>query len=144
MNVQLQWNRNSEQDVTGYNAYRGTQAGGPYTKINTALIPQPGSGITPSFTDAGAPNQQVFYVVRAVNPAGESANSNEATAKPLQVPSAPTGLTASSSIAVTLAVDANPVAMAAGAIPLGLDYNLPKITPPAPHLLSIRVSEVQR
>lgn len=57
--------------VTGYNAYKGTTPGGPYTRINTALI------TAPPFTDpAAAPGD--CYVVRAIGSTGfESPDSNE-------------------------------------------------------------------
>jgi chitodextrinase len=55
-----------------------------------------GTSSTNSFTSTGLANGTTyFYVVTAVNTAGESGNSNEASATPfLAIPSAPTGLTA--------------------------------------------------
>ncbi len=57
--------------VDGFNVYKGTAPGGPYLKINTALIS------APPFTDpAAAPGD--CYVVRALGSTGfESGNSNE-------------------------------------------------------------------
>jgi hypothetical protein len=62
--------------VSGYNVYRGTVSGGPYTKLNGALI----SGLT--FADATVQNGQTyFFVTTAVDGSGnESLFSNEATA----------------------------------------------------------------
>jgi fibronectin type 3 domain-containing protein len=59
--------------VTGYNIYRSTTSGGPYTLVGSA----PASAF--SFSDnAVASGTTYYYVVRAV--AGvESINSNEAT-----------------------------------------------------------------
>ncbi len=36
--VFLSWDASSSQDVIGYNAYRSTVSGGPYTKLNSSLI----------------------------------------------------------------------------------------------------------
>jgi hypothetical protein len=35
--VTLSWNRSTSSSVVGYNVYRGTVSGGPYSKINSAL-----------------------------------------------------------------------------------------------------------
>jgi fibronectin type 3 domain-containing protein len=60
--------------VQGYNVYRGTTTGGPYTKISSTL---PASALT--FTDAApVSGANYFYVVTAVDGAGmESLASNE-------------------------------------------------------------------
>jgi hypothetical protein len=36
--VNLNWNANTEPDLSGYNIYRSDTSGGPYTKINSTLI----------------------------------------------------------------------------------------------------------
>jgi hypothetical protein len=61
---------------TGYNVYRGTVSGGPYTEINSAL------DSTTSDTDSTVQGGQTYYyVVTAVDSAGaESAYSNQVTA----------------------------------------------------------------
>jgi fibronectin type 3 domain-containing protein len=62
--------------VIGYNVYRGTTSGGPYTKIVSA--PQAGTTYTDSAVQSG---WTYFYVVTAVDSNGnESSYSNEATA----------------------------------------------------------------
>ena len=140
MNVNLQWNRNVEPDVSGYNVYRGTHTGGPYTKVNGALVAQPPPGARPTYIDSSIPSGTYFYVVRAINPFGESADSNEVMVQPSgQPPSPPTGLVAQVSVGVSLAVDGVPAAQAEGSTPLALDYILPKSTPPRDRKLSMRV-----
>jgi hypothetical protein len=66
----------SSSTVTGFNFYRGTVSGGPYTLQNST--PQPSC----SYTDTNqlVEGQQYVYVATEVNKAGESANSNEVTA----------------------------------------------------------------
>lgn len=83
----------STANATAYRLKRATKAGGPYTQlIQTAAI---------SHTDLGLSNGTTYYyVVSALNTAGESANSAEVTAKPMAIsvtptaPGAPAGLTA--------------------------------------------------
>jgi hypothetical protein len=72
--VSLNWNASSSSGVTGYNLYRGTTTGGPYTLL-TSL------GVATSYTDSSvASGQTYYYVVRALNSSGESGNSNQAQA----------------------------------------------------------------
>jgi hypothetical protein len=73
--VALSWDA-STSVVVGYNIYRGTVSGGPYSKLNTALL----SGT--SYTDASVESGTTYYYVStAVNSTnGESAYSNQATA----------------------------------------------------------------
>ncbi len=70
--VDLQWNA-STSNVAGYNVYRGTQTGGPYARVNSAVI----TGL--AFTDGTvASGQTYFYVVSSVASDGtESDFSNE-------------------------------------------------------------------
>jgi glucose/arabinose dehydrogenase len=76
--VTLDWNDNGDADLAGYDVYRGTTSGGPYSKINAAVLP--GS----SYTDSSAANGTTYhYVVRAVDGAGQqSTDSNQASATP--------------------------------------------------------------
>jgi hypothetical protein len=69
--VTLSWTPSTSQ-VTGYNVYRGTVSGGPYTKLNAAVDPNP------TYTDAGLTSGSYFYVVTSVDQNGvESGYSNE-------------------------------------------------------------------
>jgi glycosidase/fibronectin type 3 domain-containing protein len=74
--ISLAWN--SVAHAAGYNLYRSPVTGGGYVKVNAALL------TSTSFTDTGLPNAQyAYYVVRAVDNAGnESGSSNEAAALP--------------------------------------------------------------
>jgi len=65
--------------ATSYNVKRSTTTGGPYTKIS--------SPTATNFTDTGLANGTAyFYVVSALNSAGESANSAQASATPANTP----------------------------------------------------------
>jgi fibronectin type 3 domain-containing protein len=62
--------------VVGYNIYRGTASGGPYTRINSALDAAPYD--TDSTVQGG---KTYYYVVTAVDSAGaESGYSTQAQA----------------------------------------------------------------
>jgi hypothetical protein len=74
--VQLNWHA-STSSVTGYNVYRGTTNGGPYSKLNGAPI----NALT--YTDSTvAASTTYYYVTTAVNSSGvESDYSNQASAQ---------------------------------------------------------------
>lgn len=74
--VMLSWTSSTSPNVIGHNVYRGTSSGGPYGKINSALV----AGTT--YTDGTvASGQTYFYVVTAVNNSSlESNYSNQASA----------------------------------------------------------------
>ncbi|MGA9393151.1 MAG: choice-of-anchor D domain-containing protein [Candidatus Sulfotelmatobacter sp.] len=74
--VTLSWNASTSSGVDGYNLYRGTVSGGPYTRLNSTL------NTTMSATDnTVAAGQTYYYVTTAVNAAGtESAYSNQVQA----------------------------------------------------------------
>ena len=76
--VALDWADNGEGDLEGYDVYRATASGGPYTKLNEVRV------TASQYTDATAANGSTyFYVVRAVDTAGNhSAPSQEASAQP--------------------------------------------------------------
>src|ERR1035441_6893134 len=58
--------------ATSYNLKRATVSGGPYTVIASNVL-------STVYTNAGLGNGTYYYVVSAVNAAGESLNSPEAT-----------------------------------------------------------------
>lgn len=73
--VSLTWTA-STSSVSGYNIYRGTQAGGPYVQINSSL--QVSTAYTDSTVQLGT---TYYYVVTAVDSTGtESSYSNQASA----------------------------------------------------------------
>jgi fibronectin type 3 domain-containing protein len=87
--ISLAWS--ASNGASNYNVKRATTSGGPYTTV--------GSPTPPSFNNTGlVDGTKYFYVVSAVNSAGESANSaevNATPAAPVAPPAAPAGLTAS-------------------------------------------------
>jgi len=74
--VGLSWQA-STSTVAGYNIYRGTTNGGPYSKMNSGLV------TSLSYTDASVTSATTYYYVStAVDSAGvESTYSNQATAQ---------------------------------------------------------------
>jgi Purple acid Phosphatase, N-terminal domain len=88
--INLSWSDNSTNE-DNFIVSRSFSSGGPYTDIATL-----GSNVS-SYSDTGcAANTTYFYVVRAKNNNGASANSNEAIATTPQIPPvAPSGLAAS-------------------------------------------------
>ncbi|MCZ8518540.1 MULTISPECIES: glycoside hydrolase family 6 protein [Paenibacillus] len=87
--VKLTWNASA--GAASYTVKRATVSGGPYTTVASGLT-------STSYTNTGLTNGTAYYyVVSAVNSAGESANSAQVSAVPsagVTVPAAPTGLTA--------------------------------------------------
>jgi hypothetical protein len=75
--VNLNWNPSSSVNVTGYNVYRASIAGGPYAQINNG-----GLVASTIYTDSAvASGQAYYYVVTAVDSSGiESTDSNETQA----------------------------------------------------------------
>lgn len=77
--MDVTWVASVSSGVTGYNVYRGTVSGGPYSQINGALV------IGTSYTDnAVSSGQQYCYVITAFAPTGyspqESVHSTESCA----------------------------------------------------------------
>jgi len=73
--INLSWTASS--GATSYNVKRATVSGGPYTPVATGV-----TGTTDNDTGLAA-STAYYYVVSAVNAAGESANSTEASATTL-------------------------------------------------------------
>jgi hypothetical protein len=74
--VTLNWIASTSPGIAGYNAFRSTTSGGPYTQLNSSLIS------TTNYVDQGVTSGATYYyVTTAVNNQGlQSSNSNEATA----------------------------------------------------------------
>ncbi len=78
--VSLAWTAST--GATSYNVKRASTNGGPYTTVGTPA--------GTSYTDTAVTNGTAYYyVVTAVNAAGQSGNSNQATATPMAAPTAP-------------------------------------------------------
>jgi len=74
--VSLSWTASTSPNVAGYNVFRGLVSGGPYTQLNSALVP----AVTYSDNDVEAA-QTYYYVTTAVdNNNNSSVFSNEASA----------------------------------------------------------------
>lgn len=88
--VVLNWTASTDK-VDGYNVLRSQVSGGPYTKINSALV------AATTFTDAGpfANLGPYFYVAQAQAGTALSINSNETPAVFLP-PAPPTALVVAS------------------------------------------------
>ncbi len=72
--VDLAWDASSSSSVTGYYMYRGTQSGGPYSRLNSS--PQ---AATDYSDDSVASGQTYYYVVTSVDTSSqESSYSNQA------------------------------------------------------------------
>ena len=86
--VTLAWTAST--GATSYNVKRGTVSGGPYTQLSAPT--------SAGYVDAAVTNGSAyFYVVSAVNAAGESANSAQISATPTApatAPASPTSLVA--------------------------------------------------
>jgi hypothetical protein len=71
--VSISWNASTTSGLAGYNVYRGTTSGGPYSRITAT--PTTALQFTDSAVTAG---QTYFYVVTALGGNGvESVTSNE-------------------------------------------------------------------
>ncbi|MEK3913488.1 fibronectin type III domain-containing protein [Paenibacillus sp. FSL H7-0331] len=91
-NAQIDLSWTNVTGATGYNVKRSTTAGGPYTTVASNVAGSP-------YTDTTVTNGTTYYyVISAVNNAGEGASSNEASAKPtapvVPAPDAPINLIA--------------------------------------------------
>jgi lysophospholipase L1-like esterase/fibronectin type 3 domain-containing protein len=78
-NTQITLSWTAASGATSYNIKRATTSGGPYTNIATGIT-------TTSYTNTGLTNGTTYYyVVSAVNTAGESPNSSQASSAPVLV-----------------------------------------------------------
>ena len=60
--VHLAWTANTESDLAGYNVYRATSAGGPFTRINPSLV------TGPIYDDSSLPaSDLLWYAVTALD-----------------------------------------------------------------------------
>jgi hypothetical protein len=73
--VTLSWTASTSRSVTGYNVYRATRTGGPYTKLNSSPVP------AVTYVDGSVSSGLTyFYVATAVDSKGnESTYSTEAS-----------------------------------------------------------------
>jgi fibronectin type 3 domain-containing protein len=73
--ITLNWNAAQGANLRGYNVYRATKSGGPYTKANASEL----AATDLSYVATGLNNSTKYYfVVRAVNTSGvETANSSQ-------------------------------------------------------------------
>ncbi len=105
--VSLTWTASASTTVVGYNVYRSTTSGGPYTKVNN-------SGIVAAtvFPDMSvASGTTYYYVVRAVDPGNlESINSNEVSATTPPLPPTALAVTNVTASQVTLSWTASTTA----------------------------------
>lgn len=86
--VLLNWS--AVAGATSYNVKRAITSGGPYSTLATGVV-------APSYTSTGLANGTTYYyVVSAVNTAGQGSNSNQAGATPLALLSQGRPATASS------------------------------------------------
>ncbi|MCE7735408.1 MAG: hypothetical protein GPJ54_11055 [Candidatus Heimdallarchaeota archaeon] len=92
--VDLTWSApvsDGGSSVAGYRVYRSSTSGGPYSLLADL-------GVVYSYSDVSAINgNSYYYIVRAVNSFGESADSNEAIGSPqeiINIPSNPQSLIA--------------------------------------------------
>ncbi len=77
--LNLSWAANTEPDLAGYNVYRSTTSGGPYTKANVGLV------TTNAYNSTGLINGTTyFFAVTAMDTSGnESPRSAEASGTPV-------------------------------------------------------------
>jgi hypothetical protein len=75
INIALDWDDNTEEDLAGYNIYRSIASGSGYSKLNAMAL------IDSQYTDnTGVGGETYYYVVTAVDTSwNESDDSNEAS-----------------------------------------------------------------
>ncbi len=90
--IRLTWNPSVSSDVMSQGIYRSTTPGGPYTIITSIA-----NNTTKTYTDSGLTNGMTYYyIARSYDGTQSSANSNEASAAPVDnlAPAPPTSLSA--------------------------------------------------
>jgi O-glycosyl hydrolase len=115
-NAQAMLNWNPSSGAATYNVKRATVSGGPYTTVIT--------GVTgTAYTDMGLSNGiTYYYVVTAVNAAGESGISNQASATPV-APSSVDTIFSSNSAPVGYLTNVNdPNITSKGGVTVGLKF----------------------
>src|SRR4030067_1615229 len=90
--IVLNWTVSTSSDVTQQRIYRGTTLGGPYPTLVTTI---PNNTIL-TYTDTALTNGTTYYfVIRAYDGTQESADSNQASAVPIDTPpNPPSGISA--------------------------------------------------
>ena len=115
-NIRLSWHRSLSNDIKGYNIYRSTASGGPYSKVNTVPTDR-----TAYYMDNGlAPLTAFYFKVTAVdssaNESDFSAVANASTNPPTHtVFPIPLGGTTPSSVAIDHVYAGYPMDIFAGA-----------------------------
>ena len=80
--VDIAWDPSTSSTLQGYNVYRGTVSGGPYSKISPTLATS-----TLLFTDTTpVSGKQYFYVVTALNTSGAESSASSEVAVSIPVP----------------------------------------------------------
>lgn len=80
--VDITWDASTSATLLGYNVYRGTVSGGPYSKISPTLTTS-----TLLFTDTTpVSGKQYFYVVTAVDTSGTESSASTQVAVTIPVP----------------------------------------------------------
>ena len=80
--VDVAWDASVSSTLQGYNVYRSTVTGGPYTKLSATLSPT-----TLLFTDTTpVSGKKYFYVVTAVNTSGAESSASTEAAVTIPVP----------------------------------------------------------
>lgn len=80
--VDIAWDPSTSATLQGYNVYRGTVSGGPYSKISPTLATS-----TLLFTDTTpVSGKQYFYVVTAVDTSGAESSASTQVAVTIPVP----------------------------------------------------------
>ena len=88
-NIKVTLNWSSVSGATGYKIFQSTTSGSFSTELETV------TGSVYSYEATGLTNGTTYYfVIKAVNPGGDSPSSSEVSAMPLTIPGAPTNVSA--------------------------------------------------